>query len=235
MLTFHERRPSGANAVLAGGGAAHTERQLVDRVRDEQYAAHFVRVTAVDQVAGVETAAADMAVGGDGDTILRANVLDRPQGRGDALHRHAEVLAAVGAAGAGTQHADGGADHRPRLPKGRDSFRLVGPFGAEGQRRYARNDLLGVPAYAGRVAIYFKEDQRCDFGQIHPRPVDVHGLDTALVQDLDRRRADSGLEDRLHSQARALQHVEQGNHDGTRGRDRHQLQPQTDDNAQRSL
>src|SRR3712207_7365430 len=44
-----------------------------------------------DKVAGVEVAAADVAVGGDGYAILGADALDGAQRLGDTRHRHADV------------------------------------------------------------------------------------------------------------------------------------------------
>src|SRR3712207_3182319 len=78
-----------------------------------------------DKVAGVEVAAADVAVGGDGYTILGADILDGAQRLGNTRHRHADVLAAVGTVGAGTQGTDCGTHERPRLPQRRDPGRLV--------------------------------------------------------------------------------------------------------------
>src|SRR4030095_1199050 len=78
-------------AVLAGGGAAHPEGELVDLVGDEEDAADLVWVAAVDQVARMEAATADVAVGGDRDLVPLADVLDRSKRLGDAGDGHAEV------------------------------------------------------------------------------------------------------------------------------------------------
>ena len=59
------------------------------------------------------------------------------------------------------------------------------------QRRDDLGDALGVPAHARRVAVDLEQDQRLDARQAHRRAIQVDGLDAALVQDLDGRRADA--------------------------------------------
>src|SRR5690349_4810937 len=65
VLPGHERRPGRPDAVLSGRRAAEPQRQLVDLVGDLEDARDLVLVAGVDQVAGVEIAAADVAVGRD--------------------------------------------------------------------------------------------------------------------------------------------------------------------------
>jgi hypothetical protein len=74
-----------------------------------------------------------------------------------------------------------------------------------------------------------------DLRQLHGGSVQVDGLDTALVQNLDRRGADTSLEDTLDRLPGLLQHVEQAEHDRAAWRDCHELEAQLRDHPERAL
>ena len=183
----------------------------------------------------MQAAAADVAVGRDRDAVPRADVLDRPQRFGDPRHGHADVLAAIRALRARAQRAHRGADHRARLPQRRDSRRLVRPLRAHRVRGHHLAHPLGIRAHARRVAVDLEQQQRLRVGQAEVRPILIDRLDAALIEDLDRRRADARAKHRLDGLARVLEHIEHGQHDRPRRWDGHQLESQAGDDAERAL
>src|SRR4051812_17170702 len=105
----------------------------MDFVGDLEHALDLVGIASVDEVTRVQTAAANMTVGGDRDAIASADVLDRAQRLRDSSDGDTQVLAAIGAIRAGPERAHRRANYRPRLPQGVDAGRLVGPLAALGE------------------------------------------------------------------------------------------------------
>src|SRR5437870_4369110 len=235
MFLSHVGCPRRADAVLAGRRAAHSQGELVDVVGHAQHTLNLVWIAAIDQVARMQATAADVTVCGDRDAMAGTDVLDCAQGLGDLRHGHTDVFAAIRPVRARPQHAYGRADYRASFPQRVDASWLGGPLRALGEWRDDLADSFGIPAHTRRITVYFKQDECLDARQVHRRPVQIDGLETALIENLDRRRAHASAKNSLNGRAGLFQRVEQTQHDGPRRRDGHELEPQPGDDSQRAF